>query len=118
MRQASINLKVSMNKVNITNNNMEINRVILHAMLFATAGFALLYILILGNMVFDIVARKAVEKEMLTLSTDVGQLELTYLSMSGNLDMAMSSELGFKEIQSTFATRRSLGSLSLALNEI
>lgn len=107
-----------MNKINITNNNIEVNRVILHSMLLATALLAILYIFILGNMVFDIVGRKAIEKNMLALSTEVGQLELTYLSMAGDLDPGMSGQMGFREAQSTFATRRSLGSLSIALNEI
>ena len=118
MRQASLNFKMNMSKVNITNNNMEVNRLVLHSLLLAIGFLAVVYILILGNMVFDIVGRKALEKEMLALSTEVSQLELSYLSMTGSLDMAASSKMGFKEAQSTFATRKSLGSLSMAGNEI
>jgi hypothetical protein len=122
MRQATLKLKTSIqnagNNINITNNALEINRIMLNAMLFVLAGLALWYVLILGNMVFDIVQRKTLEKEAQALSNEVGQLELSYLSASGNMDIAMSAELGLKEIKPTYATRKSLGSLTLGNNEI
>lgn len=127
MKQVSLKFKTSIQNVNIMNNNIEINRVILNALLFAFAALAIFYVLILGNMVFDIVGRKALEKEMLSLSNDIGKLELSYLSVSGSVDMTMSSTMGFKETKATFATRKSLGfnsvnsqtgNIKLANNEI
>ncbi|MBI3888632.1 hypothetical protein HY311_02465 [Candidatus Nomurabacteria bacterium] len=100
------------------NNNIEVNRVILNTLLSTFGLLALLYVLIMGNMVVNIVERKALEKEVLTTSNEVGQLELSYLSVSGSVDMALSSSMGFKETKATFATRKSLGSLKLANNEI
>jgi hypothetical protein len=82
---------------------------------------ALLYILILGNMVFNIVERKALEAEARTLVNDVGNLELSYLALSSTIDLERSYSLGFKEVKATFATRKALGSLpttKLAKNEI
>lgn len=127
MKQVSLKFKTSIQNVNIMNNNIEINRVILNALLFAFAALAIFYVLILGNMVFDIVGRKALEKEMLSLSNDIGKLELSYLSVSSSVDMTMSSTMGFKETKATFATRKSLGfnsvnsqtgNIKLANNEI
>jgi hypothetical protein len=106
------------------NNNIEVEKVILHSMLSVIGGLAILYVLILGNMVFNIVQRKALEKEALALSNEVGSLELSYLSLSGSIDVALSSSMGFKEIQPTFATRASLrplgsrGGITQAQNEI
>ncbi|MFA5778382.1 MAG: hypothetical protein WC870_02775 [Candidatus Paceibacterota bacterium] len=91
------------------NNNIEIRGIILNAMLFVIVALAFWYVLILGNMVFDIVQRKTLEKEMLTLSNEVGNLELTYLSISNNVDMALSSSMGFKETKAIFATRKAVG---------
>lgn len=118
MRQATIQLKTHIQNVNIMNNNIEVNRVILNTLLSTFGLLALLYVLIMGNMVVNIVERKALEKEVLTTSNEVGQLELSYLSVSGSVDMALSSSMGFKETKATFATRKSLGSLKLANNEI
>lgn len=118
MRQATLQLKTRIQNVNITNNNIEIEKIILNTMIAIFAALAFWYVLILGNMVFDIVQRKTFEKEALTLSSEVGNLELSYLSISNSVDLALSSSMGFKEAKATFATRKSLGSLKLASNEI
>lgn len=118
MRQMSLQLKTRIQNVNIMNNNIEIRRIILNIMLSILAALALWYVLILGNMVFDIVQRKALEKEILTLSNEVRNLELSYLSISNSVDVALSTSMGFKETKATFATRKALGSLKLVNNEI
>ncbi|MFA5791654.1 MAG: hypothetical protein WC884_01295 [Candidatus Paceibacterota bacterium] len=91
------------------NNNIEIKRVIFNIMLSLLVGLALWYVFILGNMVFDIVQRRTLEKEALLISNEVADLELSYLSISKNVDLALSSSMGFKEIKATFAIRKSLG---------
>jgi hypothetical protein len=118
MRQATLQLKTRMQNVNIMTNNIEVKRIILNTMLSILAALALWYVFILGSMVFDIVERKALEKEVATLSNEVGELELSYLSVSNSIDLSLSSSMGFKETKATFATRKSLGSIKLAKNEI
>ncbi len=118
MRQATIQLKTRIQNVNIMNNNVEIRQIILKTMFSMLAFLAFSYILILGNMVFDIAERKTLEKELLTLTNEVRNLELSYLSVSNNIDLDLSSSMGFKEAKATFAIRKSLGSLKLAKNEI
>lgn len=116
MRQASLKLKMSIQNINIMNNNIDIQKTILNSMLSTLALLAFLYILILGNMVFNIVQRRTLEKEALTLSSEVGNLELSYLSLLSNTDFTLSSSMGFKETKATFATRKSLGYILLNLN--
>ncbi|MFA6300953.1 MAG: hypothetical protein WC609_01225 [Candidatus Paceibacterota bacterium] len=118
MRQATLQLKSRIKNVNITNSNFEAPRVILNTMLATLAGLAFLYVLILGNMVFDIVERKALEKEMLTLTSEVGGLELAYLNVSNSVDMDLSASMGFREAKATFATRKALGQIKTTNNEI
>ena len=118
MRQATLKLKSYAGNVNITNNNIEVERIILRAMLIIFGALAFLYVLILGNTVFNIVQRKALEKESLTLSNEVSSLELSYLSVSNSVDLALSSSMGFIQTKTTFATRKSLGSLKMPDNEI
>lgn len=90
--------------------------------LLASLGIlGLSYILLIGNMVFNIVERKALEAEARTLVNEVGNMELTYLSLSSEIDLELSRSLGFKEVKATYATRKALGSLpttQLAKNEI
>jgi len=118
MRQATLKLKMYAANANTMTDNLEVRRSILRAMALILGGLILLYVLILGSMVFNIVARKSMEKDMLSLTNDVGGLELSYLNLSKNVDMTLSSSMGFKEAKATFATRKNLGSLKIANNEI
>lgn len=118
MRQAGLKLKMSIQNVSITNNNVAVERMMLHSMLFVLASLAFWYVLALGNMVYDIVERKSLEKEALSLANEVGQLELSYLSTAEDLDLPLSYKMGFKEAKASFTTRKSLGSLSFGSNEI
>ena len=105
--------------VSLINNNVE--KIVLRSIVVSFAGLAFLYVLLLLNMVFNIVERRSLEKEALALSNEVGELELSYLSLSSGIDLALSHSLGFKETNTKFATRKSLGSLGsikMANNEI
>ncbi len=103
----SLKLNMFVKSVGVINNNIE--EKILSILLWSFGALALLYIIFLGNMVSNIVERKGLEAESRTLSNDVGSLELTYLSMTNGIDLALSQSMGFKETKATFATRKSLG---------
>ena len=118
MRQATLQLKNRIRNANVIGNNVETSSAILNTMLFILAGLAFLYVLILGNMVLDIVQRKTLEKEMLSLTNEVGSLELTYLNVLNSIDMNLSATMGFKETKATFVTRKALGSIKIINNEI
>ena len=120
MSEMALQLKRRVQNVNIMNNNIEVKKLILNTMFFIIGGLALLYVLILGNMVFNIVQRRSLEKEALTLTNEVSDLELSYLSVSGSVDIALGNSLGFKEIKPNFATaiHKSIGSIKLTGNEI
>ena len=79
---------------------------------------ALFYVFLLGNTVFNIIERKSLEKYSLTLSGEVRNLELEYFSISQKVDLNLAYSLGFKEIKTKFATRKTLGSINIAKNEI
>ena len=127
MKQASLKFKTSMENVNIMSDNVEVRKVVLNTMLAVLFALAFWYVLIIGNMTFDIVERRVLEKEALALSNEIGNLELSYLSISNSLDLSLSHSMGFKETKATFATRKSHGynfasealdSLKLGKNEI
>ncbi len=113
MRQASLKLKSHASNVNIINNG-NLQRRILNIMLWTLGILAFFYVFLLGNMVFNIVERKALEGYAYALSNDVGDLELEYLSMSKKVDLNLAYSLGFKEIKTKFVTRKTLGLLNLS----
>ncbi len=121
MKQASLKLKSYANHVNtnvhiIDNGNLQ--QRIFKIMLWMLGILAVFYVLFLGNMVFNIIERKSMENYAHTLSNEVGGLELEYLSESQKIDLNLADSLGFKEIKTKFATRKTLGSISIAKNEI
>ncbi|MCX6752795.1 MAG: hypothetical protein NTW62_00395 [Candidatus Nomurabacteria bacterium] len=105
-------------KTNIINNN-DIDKRILKALIYTTVLFSLCYVFILGNMVYNIVARKNIDTQARALGNEVNGLELQYLSLSGKVDMKMAYAMGFKEINKTFAKRENtLGSIIISPNEL
>lgn len=117
MKQATLKLKNYTSNVNIIDND-NLHRRILNSMFLVVAVLAFVYILLLGSMVFNIVERKSLEGYARDLSSEVGGLELEYLSESQKIDLNLAYSLGFKETKANFATRKALGSISLAKNEI
>ena len=116
MKDISIKINNQIRNVNIINYNVE--KIFLRAIIFSFGALAIFYVLILGNMVWNIVERRSLEREVATLGSAVHELELTYLSQSMNIDLIFSKNLGFTETDTKFATRKSLGSVKLAKNEI
>lgn len=117
MKQASLKLKRYESNVNIIDNG-NLQKRVFNSMLWMLGILAFSYVFFLGNIVFNIVERKTLEGYAHTLSNDVGNLELEYLSLSQKVDLNLAYSLGFKEIKTKFATRKALGSISIAKNEI
>jgi hypothetical protein len=103
-------------------NNIE--KFIFNIIIWSFAILVLSYIVFLGTMVKNIVERKSLEANARVLESEVRDLELSYLSMSNNIDLNLSYSMGFKEVQATFATRKALGlgsssgSLKVAQNDL
>ena len=107
MRAISSKLYIYIKGIDIINNNIE--KLTLNFIFVSFGALALLYVLFLGNTVKNIVERKSLETEARTLSAEVRDLELTYLSLSNNIDLPLSYSMGFKEVKANFATRKALG---------
>ncbi|MDO8686845.1 MAG: hypothetical protein Q7K11_01390 [Candidatus Berkelbacteria bacterium] len=107
MRAINSKLNMYVQSVSIINNNFK--RLLLHIIFWSFGALAIFYVLFLGNMVRDIIERRSLEARVRTLSGEVRDLELAYLSMSSGVDLTLSYSLGFRETKTTFATRKSLG---------
>ncbi len=91
---------------------------ILHVILASFGMLAIIYLFILGMMVWNIIDRKALEVEVHKLASEVRLLEETYLAEASQVDLNFSHSQGFKEIKATFVPRKTLGSLGAPNNEI
>lgn len=108
MKQAGLKIRSYTRSINIVDNN-NLQRRVLHVLLFVLATLAFLYIFLLGNVVFNITARRTLEANARVLANEVGNLELVYLSMSNKVDLKLGHFMGFKETKPKFAVRKSLG---------
>ena len=116
MKKTVQKIKYYTPNVNIVNND-NLEKRILNILLYSLGVLAILYVLILGNTIFNIVARQSLISQSRNLSNEVGDLELKYLSASNQIDLVMSSDMGFKESRTKFAVRKSVGSLNILQNE-
>ncbi len=113
MREINLKSNIYAKSASILNNSAE--KYILNIIFFSFGVLALLYILFLGNMVKNIIDRRSFEIDARSLSSEVQNLEVVYLSMSNNIDLALSYSMGFKSFEKTkitFATRKSLSYIS------
>ena len=107
MKQTSLKIKNYTANVNVI--DYDVKKRLLHFLLIVLGVLALSYVFILTNMVWSVVERRALTNEVQLLSSEVGDLELKYLSLSNSIDTTLSSSMGFKEIiKPNFATRKSL----------
>ena len=106
MKQA--NLKIKNYTANVSVIDYDLKRRLLHFLLITFGALAVIYVVILTNMVWNVVERRALINEAVLLSSKVGELELKYLSLSNSIDNTLSASMGFKEITINFATRKSL----------
>lgn len=82
-------------------------------------GFSFfLYLVFVGQTIVNIVERKNIENENRVLSSRVNKLELSYLSETNKIDLALAYSLGFQDSKNTvFAPASSSGKpLSFARN--
>ena|SRR5258708_30822578 len=96
MRQATIKIRTYAHSIHIVNNNNLEGR-LLNLILVSLGALALAYVLILGNMVFNIIQRRTLEAQAHMLSNEVSELELTYLSQSNKIDLSFGYAKGRSE---------------------
>jgi len=84
-----------MNKKNNTFNNIEKNIFTLLVVGIFLSIF--LYVYFISTSVVNVVQRKSIEIETQMLSSNVGELESEYISLSKNITLSYASSLGFVE---------------------
>jgi hypothetical protein len=122
MKEASIKVGNYVKKVETIDQAIDLRSKIFYFLMIGFGVFSLLYVLVLGNMVFNIIERKTVEVETRNALNEVADLEATYMTLVNNIDKNSPIALGLVEVKPTFAKRSNLVLVDqnalLALNEI
>lgn len=68
-----------------------------------------LYAYIIGNITFNVVARNTFIEEKNTISSRIGELEVEYLTLSGNVTMEVARASGFNEASNIHYVKNDAG---------
>jgi hypothetical protein len=67
------------------------------ALIYITGALLVAYLFFIGHITFTVLARKSLENSQRMLSSEIGEMELTYLALNGEVDLNLAYELGFKD---------------------
>lgn len=92
---------------------------IFYFLLFGVGVTALIYVYLIGSIVYGAVVKENIEIDIRNLQPEIGVLEIKYLDLSSKITPEFAHNLGFNEVKAqVFAPRISLGeALSLRVNE-
>lgn len=68
-----------------------------------------LYGYVIGNITFNVVARNTFTQEKNTISSRIGELEVEYLTLSGNVTMDVARASGFEEAPKVYYVNKNTG---------
>lgn len=112
-----INVKINKYTKSVSNiDTMNLNTNILKYIFYSFGVLAFGYVFILGNMITNILERRAFEIEIRELTNSISALELDYLEKGSNIDLAYSHSLGFSDTKVFYVTRQNIEHIKLAKN--
>lgn len=124
MKSISLNIKKYYNgKANVLAYDFE--KKVFYILLISFGVLCICYLYVVGSMISNILERKSLETHARNVSNELSELEIKYFTMSKDINLSLSSMMGFKEVKADFATRKTLGfatehssKVKLANNEI
>ena len=104
----------NINRISVENE--QLNRAVFSLAVSVFILASVFYVFFLGRTVFNLVQRKNIENEARTIVSRVGELELEYLSLAGQINPEFAKSKGFKDpVAQGFAAKNGL-TRSLSLN--
>lgn len=100
----------------ITNNIVEnsYTRIILFRFLLAGLIIvSLFYVYLISSITFNVLARKSLESTVRTLTTNISQLELVYLSKTNQIDKDYALSQGFVDVKYNLFAARSINHVAI-----
>lgn len=91
---------------NELSHNMNTQRVLFRVMVTCLVVLFTAYAYLIGSITFNVIARKSLESTILSLNSEVNELEITYLDNVNQIDKDYAISKGFVEVrQNIFASR-------------
>ena len=91
---------------NELSHNMNTQKTLFRVMIICLALLFTVYAYLIGSITFNVIARKSLENTILSLTSEVNSLEITYLSNVNQINKDYALSKGFVEVrQNIFASR-------------
>ena len=85
--------------------NINTQKILFRILVVSLSSLFVVYLYLIGSITFNVIAHKTLETKLSLLSSQVDQLDLTYLNNVNKIDKKYASSLGFVDIhQNIFAS--------------
>jgi hypothetical protein len=86
--------------------NINTQRILFRILVTGSVMLFAVYVYLIGSITFNVIARKSLENTVSSLTTQVNQLELTYLNSVNAINKDYAVSMGFVNVnQNIFASR-------------
>ena len=86
--------------------NIDTQRTLFRILIISSIVLFATYIYLVSSITFNVIARKSLENTVVNLTSQVNQLDLTYLNNINEIDKEYAKSKGFVDVsQNIFATR-------------
>lgn len=86
--------------------NMNTQKMLFRIMIISLVVLFTAYVYLIGSITFNVIARKSLESTIANLTTEVNELEISYLDGLNSLDKDYALSKGFVDVrQNIFASR-------------
>ena len=86
-----------------------LNQKIFRVVIVSLVMLCCMYAYVIGKITFNVVARNTFTQEKNAMSSRIGELEVEYLSLSGNVTMDVARASGFSEASNIHYVKKNTG---------
>lgn len=94
-------------------NNSSTQKILLAILLSSAVLLCVCYIYMIGNITFNVIARKSLETTISNLSSEVNNLDLVYLNKINEIDKDYASSNGFVENRNNIFVSRDVNHVAI-----
>lgn len=94
-------------------NNISTQKILLRILLSLVVALSISYIYFIGNITFNVIARKSLETSLANLSSEVNKLDLVYLNKINEIDKNYAIANGFVENRHNIFVSRGINHVAI-----
>lgn len=93
--------------------NINTQRVLFRVLIVSSIILFTAYMYLIGSITFNVIARKSLESNLIELSSNVNQLDLTYFNNVNKIDKEYALSLGFVDTHQNIFVARNINSVAV-----